>query len=100
MTMPPSYHLKENHYPHTLFTKFRSPCMAWNKHHDNGFPNSPISYLLKVFKHSNANHSLFVKVVSTYFIALLVYVDDIVIVSNSDEQVEKLKVHLGKLKYF
>ena len=28
MTMPPSYHLKENHYPHTLFTKFRSPCMA------------------------------------------------------------------------
>ena len=61
------------------------------------------------FTQSNADHSLFVKTDGENFIALLIYVDDIVIASNNDKSVANLKVlldkrfklkDLGQLKYF
>ena len=65
--------------------------------------------IYKCFKQSNADHSLFIKFCGTSFIAILVYVDDIVIASNSPGKVTTLKEFLdsqfklkdlGDLKYF
>ncbi|KAG7587833.1 Retrotransposon Copia-like N-terminal [Arabidopsis suecica] len=61
------------------------------------------------FIQSESEHTLFVKHVNNTFIALLVYVDDIMIASNSDEAVSALKntlavafklKDLGPVKYF
>ncbi|RVW37753.1 Retrovirus-related Pol polyprotein from transposon RE1 [Vitis vinifera] len=61
------------------------------------------------FKQLASDNSLFVKINGNSFIALLVYVDDIVITSNDQENVDELKKilngcfklkDLGNLKYF
>ena len=57
----------------------------------------------------HADHSLFTKATSSSFIALIIYVDDIVLVGNSLAKIDHLKTSLsshfhiwdlGKLKYF
>ncbi|KAL6348931.1 hypothetical protein AAG906_033587 [Vitis piasezkii] len=61
------------------------------------------------FKQSASDNSLFIKSNGNSFIALLVYIDDIVIASNNQENVDELKKFpngcfklkdLGNLKYF
>jgi len=41
------------------------------------------------------DHSLFIKSIGSIFVALLVYVDDIIIASNNDLAVQDLKTKLG-----
>jgi len=61
------------------------------------------------FAKSNINHSLFTKGTTSTFIALLVYVDDIILVGNSSCEIQKVSVYLdqmfkvkdlGDVKYF
>ena len=61
------------------------------------------------FNQSRADYSLFTKNTSTSFIALLVYVDDILIASDNKQAMDELKVlldqqfklkDLGELKFF
>ncbi|KAJ0837837.1 putative RNA-directed DNA polymerase [Helianthus annuus] len=61
------------------------------------------------FIQSKCDHSLFIKSKNSVFIALLVYVDDIVITGNNSEEINKVKQllntsfsikDLGLLKYF
>nr|GEV69815.1 ribonuclease H-like domain-containing protein [Tanacetum cinerariifolium] len=61
------------------------------------------------FNQSKSDYSLFTKSLNGNFIALLVYVDDIIITGNSSSEIEKLKAFLntkfmikdlGRLKYF
>lgn len=61
------------------------------------------------FNKSRTDHTLFLKKVEEMFVAVLVYVDDIFIASNNDEDVAQLKEDLdkslklrdlGPLKYF
>jgi len=61
------------------------------------------------FKQSKSDYSLFIKTDKEVFIALLVYVDDIVITGNNEIEIEKVKSFLktqflikdlGALKYF
>ncbi|KAL6325299.1 hypothetical protein AAG906_023144 [Vitis piasezkii] len=53
------------------------------------------SVLVNSFKQSAFDNSLFVKINGNSFIALLVYVDDIVIASNDQENVDELKKFLN-----
>ena len=48
------------------------------------------------FTQSRADYSLFVKKTFTSFIALLVYVDDILIASDNKQAVDELKVLLDQ----
>lgn len=48
------------------------------------------------FEQSHADNTLFVKLVDSVFIAVMVYVDDLVITSNSDAAVDALKLLLHK----
>lgn len=61
------------------------------------------------FKQSKYDYSLFTKSTSSYFIALLVYVDEIILASNSSASISALKAwldscfklkDLGPLKFF
>ena len=61
------------------------------------------------FAKSQTDHTLFIKNFGGKYVAVLVYVDDIVIASNDDTEVEQLKANLrevfklrdlGSLKFF
>ncbi|GKF18879.1 ribonuclease H-like domain-containing protein, partial [Tanacetum coccineum] len=61
------------------------------------------------FKQSKFDYSLYVKQSGESFVALLVYVNDIVIIGNNDKEIDEFKKFLsskflikdlGKLKYF
>ena len=47
------------------------------------------------FRQSPSDHSLFIKIGNGLFIALLVYVDDVIIASNNQEAIHKLKSELN-----
>ncbi|XP_062075615.1 uncharacterized mitochondrial protein AtMg00810-like [Humulus lupulus] len=61
------------------------------------------------FQHSHSDYSLFIKHDTTHFLALLIYVDDVMIVSNSTHAINTLILYLsscfqlkdlGELKFF
>ncbi|KAJ0621525.1 putative RNA-directed DNA polymerase [Helianthus annuus] len=61
------------------------------------------------FVQSKSDYSLFIKDVGSVFIALLVYVDDIIVTGNNEQEIKKFKQFLssnfmikdlGKLKFF
>lgn len=61
------------------------------------------------FQKSHIDHTLFVRNVKGKYVAVLVYVDDVIIVANDDEEVSTLKTDLqkafkmrdlGSLQYF
>nr|GEU55717.1 ribonuclease H-like domain-containing protein [Tanacetum cinerariifolium] len=51
------------------------------------------------FNQSKSDYSLFIKSLNGNFIALLVYVDDIIITCNNSSEIEKLKAFLNTRKY-
>ena len=63
----------------------------------------------KSFRQSNSNHTLFLKNQNGKITALIIYVDDMIITGNDDEEIIDLQKHLsgefemknlGGLKYF
>ena len=73
------------------------------------FANFSTTLLMLGFTQFRADYSLFTKKTSTSFIALLVYVDDILLASDNKQAVDELKVlldqqfklkDLGELKFF
>ena len=61
------------------------------------------------FKHSKADHSLFIFKQKDIFISALIYVDDVILLGNNDRHIAKIKTFLdskfsikdlGTLKYF
>ena len=83
--------------------------MGLNKLQGNGMQSFFSVIKHHGFKQSKANYTLFTKKFNDSFIALLVYVDDILIASNNVQAIEELKTSLnqhfklkdlGGLKYF
>ena len=60
------------------------------------FAKFSTALLMLGFTQSRANYSLFAKKTSTSFIALLVYVDDILLASDNKQAVDELKVLLDQ----
>lgn len=61
------------------------------------------------FRHSKADHLLFVFKANNNYVAALIYVDDVILLGNNDEHIDKVKTFLhkkfnikdlGPLKYF
>ncbi|KAK3011157.1 hypothetical protein RJ639_011101 [Escallonia herrerae] len=61
-----------------VFADYRSPCMLPGKFLKTGFTKFTTSLLAIGFQQSNADHSLFIFCQGASFLAVLIYVDDVV----------------------
>ena len=109
MTLPPGFHREGETLSTETVCKLHKSIYGLKQASREWFFKFSQAIIGEGFTQSNADHSLFVKTNGENFIALLVYVDDIVIASNNDKSVANLKVlldkrfklkDLGQLKYF
>lgn len=105
MTPPPGYHTNSDNkvckLVKSLYGLKQAP-RKWNE-------KLTSALIENGFTQSKSDYSLFTKVANSVFVALLVYVDDIVITGNCAKEIESCKKFLkskfsikdlGKLKYF
>ena len=109
ISLPPSLHHEGDFLPINTVCKLHKS-LYWLKQASHQWFSKFSNVLINTsFKQSASTNSLFAKMNGNYFITLLVYVDDIVITSNNQENVDELKKFLngcfklkdlGNLKYF
>ncbi|XP_021899481.1 uncharacterized protein LOC110815833 [Carica papaya] len=96
MTIPPGYSPREGEtFPHQPVCHLHKSIYGLKQASRQWFHKFSRILLQEGFYQSQCDHSLFVRQQGETFLALLVYVDDIVIASNDDQAVEELK---GTLK--
>lgn len=112
MTLPPGYTPKGGeHLPPNAVCRLQKSLYGLKQASRQWFLKFRASLLQLRFQQSNSDHTLFIRNVrsSGIYTAVLVYVDDIVIASNNDNDVDQLKEDLstafklrdlGPLKYF
>ena len=95
MTLPPGYLGREGEpLPHNAVLKFHKSLYGLRQASWQWFSKFSYVLLKEGFKQSQNDHSLFVKFVDDSFLAILVYVDDIIVASNDPKVVTKLKEFL------
>ncbi|KAL5563008.1 hypothetical protein UlMin_032755 [Ulmus minor] len=109
MKLPPGYDRKgESFHPHAVCLLHKS-LYGLKQASRQWFSKFSTAIMDLGFRQSPSDHSLFVKNDNGLFIALLVYVDDVIIASNNQEAIVDLKSDLnsrfklkdlGDVKYF
>lgn len=110
MTLPPGYTPRQGEVlpPNAIF-KLKKSLYGLKQASRQWFLKFSTTLLALGFQKSQADHTLFIRNVAGKYVAVLVYVDDIVITSNNDTEMEQLKSDLKKtfklrdldpLKYF
>ena len=109
MSLPPGYHCEGGTLPANTVCKLHKSLYGLKQASRQWFSNSSVVLIDSAFNQFASDNSLFTKINGNSFTALLVYVDDIVIASNNQEDVNGLKSFLdshfklkdlGNLKYF
>lgn len=109
MSLPPGYQCKRAPLPHNAICKLHKSLYGLKQASRQWFAKFYSTLIKSGFIQSHADHSLFVRTRGSTFLALLVYVDDIVLATNDKQETTDLKVFLdsrfkfkdlGNLKYF
>lgn len=110
MTLPPGYTQKEGEtLPPNAVCKLQKSLYGLKQASRQWFLKFSGTLMGLGFKKSNSDHTMFIRQKGGIYTAVLMYVDDIIIASNTDADVDQLKVHLshafklwvlGPLKYF
>lgn len=110
MTLPPGYTSKEGEIlPPNAVCKLQKSLYGLKQASRQWFLKFSGTLLQLGFQISNSDHTLFIRRKGEVYTAVLVYVDDIIIASNDDNDVTQLKGalsdafklrDLGQLKYF
>ena len=109
MTIPPGYSPKEEIMPSNPACKLHKSIYGLKQASRQWYAKFSSALLEEGFRQSATDHSLIVRNSGPDFVALLVYVDDIILASNSVEQVAALKLKLnnrfklkdlGELRFF
>uniref|UniRef100_A0A803QA39 Reverse transcriptase Ty1/copia-type domain-containing protein n=1 Tax=Cannabis sativa TaxID=3483 RepID=A0A803QA39_CANSA len=109
MTLPQGYSPNKGELPTNAVCKLQKSLYGLKQASRQWFEKFSNALEEEGFTHSATNHSFFIKHSQVGFIALLVYVDDVILASNNLKELEALKVRLdskfklkdmGKLKYF
>ena len=110
MSLPPGYSAKEGGVlPNNPVLKLQKSLYGLKQASRQWYLKFSSTLKKLGFKKSHADHTLLTRITGNSYIALLVYVDDIVIAGNNDGDIEELKksfAHafklrdLGPLKYF
>ncbi|KAG7599135.1 GAG-pre-integrase domain [Arabidopsis suecica] len=110
MKLPPGYADKEGiSLPQNAVCKLQKSLYGLKQASRQWFLKFSSTLITLGFIASYADHTCFLKITDTLFLCVLVYVDDIIIASNNDSEVDILKTQLksyfklrdlGPLKYF
>lgn len=93
MQLPPGFPAHSS----SQIADYLNPCMDSSKRADNDMRNSEQPWLLRVFIKLPHNSSIFIRFTGS-FLALLVYVDDVILAGTSPDEITVLKSHLHFLK--
>lgn len=97
MKLPPGYNRKGESLPSNAVCLLHKSLYGLKQASRQWFSKFSTAIMGLGFSQSPSDHSLFIKNVDGLFIALLVYVDDVIIASNNQGAIADLKSELNKL---
>ncbi|KAI9161265.1 hypothetical protein LWI28_015869 [Acer negundo] len=96
MAIPQGFSHKEEHLPANSICKLQKSLYGLKQASRQWYAKFSSALLEEGFHQLTLDHFLFIKIKGALFIALLVYVDDIILASNNEEAMIFLKDSLNK----